>query len=134
MPTPGTARPTAAQLIRGAHAELTEHGWRQGDFTDDTGRLCLLGALRRAAGVHPLEEPADSRLACTLRDAECELARTLPTPDQATGTLDPVDVLTRWNDDPSRAADHVLAHLAAVADDLDPQPPAAARPHRTNPG
>jgi hypothetical protein len=124
-PTAGTTRPSAAQLIRGAHAELAAHGWHQGDFADDTGRLCLLGALRRSAGAHPLEEPADPRLLATLHDAERALAQTLRPARSAAGT-DPVGVLIRWNDTPARTAGEILAHLAAVADALDP--PAASHP------
>ncbi|SBW27304.1 hypothetical protein FDG2_5266 [Candidatus Protofrankia californiensis] len=121
MTTPSTTPPTVVGLLHAARAELVEHGWYQGDLVSDTGCLCLIGALRRAAGCSPLEEPSDPAHLHVLWDAERELARPLQLTGAVTslsGRLEPIEVLAIWNDQPDRHLAHVIAHLDAVADDL----------------
>jgi hypothetical protein len=107
-----------AGLIRGARAELAVHGWHQGDLVSDTGCLCVVGALRRAAGVCALEEPTDPDALRLLWEAQRELARPLQLAGEVPGRLEPIEVLSLWNDRPGRSRAHVLAHLDTVAADL----------------
>jgi hypothetical protein len=127
MTTPTTTAPphqAVIDLIRAAGAEIDTHGWYQGDLVSDTGCLCVIGALRRAAGVSPLEEPDDPAL---LWEAERELARPLQLAGEVpAGAHTPIEVLSLWNDAAGRTVEEVRVHLDAVADDLAGQVPTAA--------
>jgi hypothetical protein len=113
-----TARPPVADLLREAQTELAVHGWHQYDLVSDSGRLDIIGALRRAAGCCALEEPADPAALALLWEAELELARPLQLAGEVSGRLLPVEVLAYWNDRAGRTAEQVLAHLDTVAADL----------------
>ncbi len=129
-----TTVPTSVpDLLRAAATEIDERGWIQHDFVGDAGEVCLVGALRAAAGVHPLEEPntpaALQLFGAGLREIaeQREITDRLVDGDFSDETgpalfedLDlATDALTFWNDRDGRTAADVLALLARVADGLD---------------
>lgn len=54
------------EVVEDAMRVLDERGWCQGDWSDDEGRLCMLGALRVAnygvLTLTVLDQPVESRV------------------------------------------------------------------------
>jgi len=102
---------TDVTLIAGALLALAERDWAQGDYEDALGRVDITGALRLAAGVHPLESPWDRELDAVL-GAEDLLAAAL---GHDPAEVDAGDSIAAWQDHPARTLDEVRALLLDVA-------------------
>jgi hypothetical protein len=93
-----------ASLLLLRAAELIERrGLCKGFRMDESGRLCIAGALHMAVG----QDPRTSRSSFA-NSVYIELEQVLGRP------------AANWNDDPSRTADEVIATLRAVALGIKP--------------
>lgn len=113
---PAGAAATVPDVLRDARGLLVRHGWGQGEFVDEAGRLCPVGALRRAAGCAYLEDWTSALVVApgVLAAAEEALAAPLRAGRGRDGEGLPVEVISPWNDFPGRTVVEVLAHLDAV--------------------
>lgn len=116
---------TTADVLRGARGLLVADGWGQGAYRSPDGRLCLVGALRRAAGCVVLDDPnsATTAPAYVLSAAEDVLAAPLRAARVGRGwdwdgEWLAVEEIGPWNDLPGRTVVEVLAHLDAVIADV----------------
>ncbi|KJE19725.1 hypothetical protein FF36_05980 [Frankia torreyi] len=125
---------TIPALLRAAAGEITTRGWWQHDYLGDDGEVCLIGALRAAAGAHPLREPEEPDAHDLLGAALADLALRIPAdvdedpdPEVGLGLFDTGAgaAIADWNDADGRTADQVTTLLHTVAADLD-RPAAAA--------
>jgi hypothetical protein len=98
-------------LLAGALLVLQERDWAQGDYEDALGRVDITGALRLAAGVHPLESPTDRELDAVL-GAEDLLAAAL---GHDPALVDAGETIAAWQDHPDRTLDQVRALLTTAA-------------------
>ena len=91
----------AAEVLRKAQALIRERGWTQGTTEDEKGRVCLVGAIRKAGGGC---DTATSQEACP----ECEPRKLVRS---ALGGEDEI----RFNDHAGRSVDEVLYTLERAA-------------------
>ena len=90
---------TAHEILIAAKAELLTRGWHQGAFQNaETGEVCALGALNRAACGQPL------MMLLTDEGVRVHM-RAWQLLESAIGCAE-VHV---WNDDPARTPEEVLA-------------------------
>jgi hypothetical protein len=83
-----------SELLTAAKAEIQKNGWCQGQYTDNKGQHCILGAT--------MSQILDNN--SVYWDAVKALQGSLGT----SGTSGFNDVVV-WNDDPSRTVDEVIA-------------------------
>lgn len=88
-----------ADLIDKAHDELLHSGWCQGNFSNNDGTVCAVGALGLAVGVHPACGLLDSKVKTAL---EAVATTIRPNYGSASG------VVMGWNDLPGRTEDEVF--------------------------
>lgn len=95
---------TPSDVLRGAAQLLKEEGWTQHAFLDAHGRMCVTGAINRAANGGALYVGAEDNVGSAAWRA---LADKL-------GCR-----VTDWNDTPGRTAEEVISTLESLADDLE---------------
>lgn len=87
--------------LRAAAEVLRRDGWTQGDLVDKDGCRCVLGAIDRAAWERLDERSVDDDLVQEMWTAVAKIIGT--------------NAIVKWNDDPGRTADEVIAALEAAA-------------------
>lgn len=105
----GAVRGFVAEALRRAVEELREHGWTQGKFVEEDGRVDVVQAIGLASGIDvahshrkELRLPAGS---CVL------LGAALQTATEAVGCAS----LAVWNDFEDQTAERVVAALERAA-------------------
>jgi hypothetical protein len=94
----------STDILRRAAELLGERGWCQGEIEDGDGRMCAVGAIRRAASevMHTRhswsESVALNRLRGQVRTRE-------------------MHSIPRWNDAPERTAEDVILAMKRAAED-----------------
>lgn len=116
-----TVTATLTGLLTATRALLVERGLAQDDFIGPGGRLCLLGALRLAAGgdadgLH-VDLPTDPAAGALVAEAVALLTFHLPAAGLCSGVRDD-DRLIVWTDHPGRTLNQVLDLLDAAFADL----------------
>lgn len=107
--------PTLADRLEGAAALIEERGWRQGAYTDPSGRLCLMGAVVMACVGSVSQEAA---LVCRYQHGDA-------LNHYMNAALDTVPTRVRaweWNDAPGRTQGEVVALLRRAAALARPAP------------
>lgn len=96
---PETIYSKAADVIR-------KRGWTQGNYVDEHGHVCLVGAISYALEGHPNNEKLDHVAFMRSCEAEDAIKHHLQT---SWGELCPL--VADWNDDPARSKEDVLLLL-----------------------
>jgi len=122
-----TTESTPQALLKRAADVIDKRGWHQGGYTNDTGCVCTLGALRVAAAGVPDDAPY-----WDVQSAALDLPGRFDDPDhdevdRAAVALE--DYFGRhnilgwdvadWNDNPERTKDEVTAALRAAAEEVE---------------
>lgn len=91
----------ASKLLLKAAAVIEDRGWCQWSYESLDGRVCLLGALKVAAGGSPNDDEDEDSVVGIAKRAMA-------------GAVGKVFVHS-WNDHPNRTKEEVVAKLRAVA-------------------
>lgn len=113
---------TPSGLLARAAELIGERGWHQGDYGNDDGCVCAIGALRAAAAeASGLQKTAVDRAVFfehfidrTVFDVMVDATTML---DEAS----PCRAIDIWNDQAGRTADEVVALMRHVAEAGDPK-------------
>lgn len=84
---------TPTEMLAAVARLIESHGWCQGRYSDEDGRLCVLGAFRRLPGGQQVGA-LSAALEAVYLEVEGE------TEDGQVGT---------WNDQPGRTKEEVIA-------------------------
>lgn len=104
----------SAETLRKAAQVLRERGLAKGYYRDESGCVCIKGALRIAHGGDVgLPETFDDYVADLMVVARGVIPGTVNVGGFAH------DAITVWNDEPERTAEEVIAALEAAAARLD---------------
>lgn len=115
--TTETTAPTPQQVLLRAADIIGERGWTQGDYINEAGCVCAVGAIRAAAA-----EQAGLDNFLDVLDGDAVLPVGLSDAARRAELLagahvdDPFGGLVGWNDAEGRTADEVVTILRAAAE------------------
>ncbi len=124
---------TPAVLLRGAALYLRRHGWTVGEFFDLLTEAtfppaCSLGAINMCAHGRPIlcsddgaqDDDTDAAIvAMRVFAASLDPDYGFGSADYGQGSSSAIDIVSGWNDDPTRTLDDVVQALTEAADDWD---------------